>query len=167
MGGAVQRLFSLDDVVALVTGSSPGIGLAVARGLAEARARVVVNGRDPDKVAAAVAALKSEGLLADAVAFDVTDPQGVERGVTWIAQEIGSIQVLVNNAGIQRRAPLEDFPPETSRIYPAGKAGSSISRGCTANSRTNIAPYTASKDAVKMLTNLMTAHQMRGSLVTS
>jgi gluconate 5-dehydrogenase len=91
MGGAVQRLFSLDDVVALVTGSSPGIGLALARGLAEASARVVVNGRDPDKVAAAVAALKSEGLLADAVAFDVTDPQGVERGVTWIAQEIGSI----------------------------------------------------------------------------
>jgi gluconate 5-dehydrogenase len=74
MGGAVQRLFSLDDVVALVTGSSPGIGLALARGLAEASARVVVNGRDPDKVAAAVAALKSEGLLADAAAFDVTDP---------------------------------------------------------------------------------------------
>ena len=65
MGGAVQRLFSLDDVVALVTGSSAGIGLALARGLAEASARVVVNGRDPDKVAATVAALKSEGLLAE------------------------------------------------------------------------------------------------------
>ena len=65
MRGAIQRLFSLDDVVALVTGSSAGIGLALARGLAEASARVVVNGCDPDKVAAAVAALKSEGLLAE------------------------------------------------------------------------------------------------------
>jgi len=129
MGGAVQRLFSLDDVVALVTGSSRRYRPCAARGLAEASARVVVNGRDPDKVAAAVAALKSEGLLADAAAFDVTDPQGVERGVTSIEQEIGSIRVLVNNAGIQRRAPLEDFPPETSRIYAAGKAGSSISPG--------------------------------------
>ena len=81
MRDTIRKLFSLDDVVALVTGSSGGIGLALARGLAEAGARVVVNGRDPGKVAAAVAAMKSDGLLADAAVFDVTDPQGVERGV--------------------------------------------------------------------------------------
>ena len=82
----IRKLFSLDDVVALVTGSSGGIGLALARGLAEAGARVVVNGRDPGRVAAAVAAFKNEGLSADAAVFDVTDPQAVERGVAWIEQ---------------------------------------------------------------------------------
>ncbi len=166
----IRRLFSLDDVVALVTGSSGGIGLALARGLAEAGARVVVNGRDPDRVAAAVAALKDEGLSADAAVFDVTDPQGVERGVASIEQEIGPIHVLVNNAGIQRRAPLEDFPPETwgelmrtnldavfyvgqavaKRMIPRGK-GQIINIASVQSelARTNIAPYTASKGAVQ------------------
>jgi gluconate 5-dehydrogenase len=73
------------------------------------------TGRDSRKVAAAVASMKSEGLVADAAVFDVTDPQGVERGVAYIEQEVGPIRVLVNNAGIQRRTPLEDFPPETWR----------------------------------------------------
>ena len=172
----IRKLFSLDDVVALVTGSSGGIGLALARGLAEAGARVVVNGRDPGKVAAAVAAFKNEGLSADAAVFDVTDPQGVERGVASIEQEIGPIDVLVNNAGIQRRTPLEDFPPETwrelmrtnldavfyvgqavaKRMIPRGK-GQIINIASVQSelARTNIAPYTASKGAVKMLTKGM------------
>jgi gluconate 5-dehydrogenase len=115
MRDTIQRLFSLDDAVALVTGSSAGIGLALASGLAEAGARVVVNGRDSRKVAAAVAAMTSEGLAAHAAVFDVTDPQGVERGIVQIEQDVGPIRVLVNNAGIQRRMPLEDFPPETWR----------------------------------------------------
>ena len=172
----IQRLFSLDDAVALVTGSSGGIGLALARGLAEAGARVVVNGRDPSKVAAAVAAMKSEGLVADAAVFDVTDAQGVERGVAWIEQEIGPIDVLINNAGIQRRAPLEDFPAEAwrelmgtnldavfyvgqavaKRMIPRGK-GQIINIASVQSelARTNLAPYTASKGAVKMLTKGM------------
>jgi gluconate 5-dehydrogenase len=115
MRDIIQRLFSLDNAVALVTGSSGGIGLALARGLAEAGARVVVNGRDSGKVAAAVASMKSDGLLADAAVFDVTDPERVERGVASIEHEIGPIHVLVNNAGIQRRSPLEDFSPCASR----------------------------------------------------
>ena len=172
----IRKLFSLDDVVALVTGSSGGIGLALARGLAEAGARVVVNGRDPGRVAAAVAAFKNEGLSADAAVFDVTDPQGVERGVASIEQEIGPIHVLVNNAGIQRRTPLEDFPPETwrelmrtnldavfyvgqavaKRMIPRGK-GQIINIASVQSelAPTNIAPYTASKGAVKMLTKGM------------
>ena len=81
MRDTIRKLFSLDDVVALVTSSSGGIGLALARGLAEAGARVVVNGRDPGKVAAAVASMKSDGLLANAAVFDVTDPESVEHGV--------------------------------------------------------------------------------------
>lgn len=172
----IRKLFSLDDVVALVTGSSGGIGLALARGLAEAGARVVVNGRDTTKVAAAVAAFKNEGLSADAAGFDVTDPQGVERGVAWIEQEIGPIDVLVNNAGVQRRMQLEDFSSETwrelmqtnldavfyvgqavaKRMIPRGK-GQIINIASVQSelARTNIAPYTASKGAVKMLTKGM------------
>jgi gluconate 5-dehydrogenase len=176
MRDTIQRLFSLDDVVALVTGSSGGIGLALARGLAEAGARVVVNGRDSGKVAAAVASMKSEGLVADAAVFDVTDPQGVERAVARIEQEIGAIHVLVNNAGIQRRTPLEDFPPETWRelmrtnldaVFYVGQAVArrmiprrkgriiNIASVQSELARTNIAPYTASKGAVKMLTKGM------------
>jgi gluconate 5-dehydrogenase len=172
----IKKLFSLKDVVALVTGSSGGIGLALARGLAEAGARVVVNGRDGGKVAAAVAALKSDGLSADAASFDVTDPQAVRRGVAAIEEESGPIDVLVNNAGIQRRAPLEDFPPETWRelmgtnldaVFYVGQAVAKhmILRGNgriiniasvqSELARTNIAPYTASKGAVKMLTKGM------------
>jgi gluconate 5-dehydrogenase len=109
MRDTIQGLFSLDGAVALVTGSSAGIGLALAGGLAEAGARVVVNGRDSGKVASAVAAMKSEGLAADAAVFDVTDPEGVERGVAGIEQEVGPIRVLVNNAGIQRRMLARGF----------------------------------------------------------
>jgi gluconate 5-dehydrogenase len=176
MRDIIQRLFSLDNAVALVTGSSGGIGLALARGLAEAGARVVVNGRDSGKVAAAVASMKSDGLLADAAVFDVTDPERVERGVASIEHEIGPIHVLVNNAGIQRRSPLEDFSPETwrelmrtnldavfyvgqavaRRMIPRGK-GQIINIASVQSelARTNIAPYTASKGAVKMLTKGM------------
>jgi gluconate 5-dehydrogenase len=176
MRDTIRRLFSLDDAVALVTGSSGGIGLALARGLAEAGARVVVNGRDPRKVAAAVASMRSDGLLADAAVFDVTDPEAVESGVASIEHDIGPIRVLINNAGIQRRAPLEDFSPETwrelmrtnldavfyvgqavaKRMIPRGK-GQIINIASVQSelARTNIAPYTASKGAVKMLTKGM------------
>jgi gluconate 5-dehydrogenase len=176
MRDTIQRLFSLDDAVALVTGSSAGIGLALASGLAEAGARVVVNGRDSRKVAAAVAAMTSEGLATHAAVFDVTDPQGVERGIVQIEQDVGPIRVLVNNAGIQRRMPLEDFPPETwrelmrtnldavfyvgqavaRRMIPRGK-GQIINIASVQSelARSNIAPYTASKGAVKMLTKGM------------
>ena len=176
MRDTIRRLFSLDDAVALVTGSSGGIGLALARGLAEAGARVVVNGRDPRKVAAAVASMRSDGLLADAAVFDVTDPEAVESGVASIEHDIGPIRVLINNAGVQRRAPLEDFSPETwrelmrtnldavfyvgqavaKRMIPRGK-GQIINIASVQSelARTNIAPYTASKGAVKMLTKGM------------
>ena len=176
MRDTIRRLFALDDIVALVTGSSGGIGLALARGLAEAGAHVVINGRDGVAGWRMAASLKSDGLLADAAIFDVTDPHGVEQGVTSIEQEVGPVHVLVNNAGIQRRMPLEDFPHETwrelmgtnldavfyvgqavaKRMIPRGK-GQIINIASVQSelARTNIAPYTASKGAVKMLTKGM------------
>lgn len=104
--------FRLDGRVALVTGSSAGIGLALARALGEAGATVVLNGRDADRLAAAHARLAAEGLQVRAQAFDVCDADAVEAGVAAIEQTVGPIDILFNNAGIQQRAPFHEFPRE-------------------------------------------------------
>ncbi len=176
MSPLIDRLFGLSGAVALVTGSSAGIGLALARGLAEAGARVVVNGRTPNTVDLAVEALRAEGAEAAAAIFDVTEPKLVGEAVARIEAEIGPIDILVNNAGIQRRAPLEDFPVETwrelmranldsmffvskavARSMIPRKRGRIINIGSVQSelARPNIAPYTASKGGVKMLTKGM------------
>jgi gluconate 5-dehydrogenase len=111
----VERLFALPGAVALVTGSSAGIGLALARGLAGAGAMVVVNGRDAGKVEIAVAELARAGAKAVGAPFDVTDRAAVGEAVARIEGEVGPIDVLVNNAGIQRRGPLEHYPEATWR----------------------------------------------------
>jgi gluconate 5-dehydrogenase len=172
----IERLFGLADTVALVTGSSAGIGLAIARGLAGAGANVVVNGRDPAKAEAIAVELADSGGKASAAAFDVTDHAAVVEAVAWIEAEIGPIDVLVNNAGIQRRGALEQYSEETWRelmsvnldsVFYVGQAvargmigrkrGRIINIGSVQSelARINIAPYTASKGAVKMLTKGM------------
>jgi len=176
MGQLIDRLFGLPGAVALVTGSSAGIGAALARGLAEAGARVVVNGRTPATVAAAVDRLRSGGAEAHAAVFDATEPAEVKAAVARIEAEVGPIEVLVNNAGIQRRGPLEDYPEETWRelmranldsVFFVSQAAARFmiarGRGRIINiasvqselARLNIAPYTASKGGVKMLTKGM------------
>ena len=176
MASNLQRLFGLSGRVALVTGSSAGIGRAIARGLAEAGAVVVVNGRSADKVETVVAEIEAGGGAAHASVFDVTDSAAVRDAVSRIESEIGPIDILVNNAGIQRRAPLEDYVEETWRelmktnldsVFFVGQAVARAMiprrRGriiniCSVQSelgRPGIAPYTASKGAVKMLTKGM------------
>ncbi|MGO9743933.1 MAG: glucose 1-dehydrogenase [Roseiarcus sp.] len=171
MSEFVAGLFGLKGAVALVTGSSAGIGLALARGLASAGARVVVNGRTPATVEAAAASLGGF-----AAPFDVTDSAAVGPAIERIEREFGPIDILINNAGIQRRGPLEDFPEETWRqlmranvdsVFLVGQAVArkmiARKRGRIINigsvqcelARPNIAPYTASKGAVKMLTKGM------------
>jgi gluconate 5-dehydrogenase len=172
----IERLFGLSGRIALVTGSSGGIGCALAKGLAEADAVAIVNGRSADKVDAIVAEIRHSGGRAFGAVFDVTDSAGVRDGVARIETEVGPIDILVNNAGIQRRTPLEDFPEETWRelmkanldsVFFVGQAvaRAMIPRGrgriiniCSVQSelgRPGIAPYTASKGAVKMLTKGM------------
>src|SRR5262245_36390203 len=109
----LTQLFDLSGRIALVTGSSAGIGLALAGGLARAGAQVVVNGRDRAKVASALAELRDAGLTAHAAPFDVTDGRAVSEGVARIEAEIGPIDILINNAGMQRRMALEDYPEAT------------------------------------------------------
>jgi len=171
-------LFDLTGRTALITGSSRGIGLAIARGLAEAGASVVLNSRDGGAVEAAVETLRAEGFTADGIAFDVTDPDAVKAAVDRIETGIGPIDILVNNAGLQKRMPLVDFPLDEWRrvietnvdapfIVGQAVARHMIPRGrgkiiniCSVTSelgRATIAPYATSKGAVKMLTKTMCA----------
>jgi 2-dehydro-3-deoxy-D-gluconate 5-dehydrogenase len=97
--------FDLSGKVAIVTGGNGGIGLGIARGLADAGADIAVVGRNEAKSSAAVADLKARGVRAIAVATDVTDKAAVAEMVARAASELGRIDILVNNAGINIRKP--------------------------------------------------------------
>ena len=171
-----MKLFDLTGRRALVTGSSKGIGLAVARALASAGASIVLNARNTGVLEQARQLLADGGFTVHASAFDVTDPVAVKTGVDAIEAGIGPIDILVNNAGMQHRSPLEDFPLEAWRklvatnIDSAFLVGQAVARHmiprrrgkiinvCSVQSelaRPGIAPYTATKGAVKMLTKGM------------
>ena len=171
-----MKLFDLAGCRALVTGSSQGIGNALARGLAEAGARIVVNGRDRDRLAEAADALKGEGHAVESLPFDVTDHAEVRAAIDGFEETHGAIDILVNNAGMQHRTPLEDFPAEAfdrlmrtnvTSVFNVGQAVARhmIGRGRgrivniasvqSALARPGIAPYTASKGAVANLTKGM------------
>ena len=112
---SVLKQFDLSGRLALVTGSSAGIGLALAQGVAGAGAAVVLNGRRADKLDEAAAALRAQGATVHAMPFDVGDAAAVAAAVARIEAEIGEVDILINNAGMQRRAPLQDFAQEDWR----------------------------------------------------
>lgn len=167
------EIFDLSGKRALVTGSSRGIGLAIARGMAEAGATIVLNGRNRVKLAEVTAKFE---VAPDLLVFDVTDADAVKSEIDRFEDEIGPIDILVNNAGMQHRAPLEDFPVDKfdelmrtniNSVFYVGKtvANRMIGRRhgriiniCSVMStlaRPSIAPYTASKGAVANLTKGM------------
>ncbi|GAB3557953.1 gluconate 5-dehydrogenase [Actinopolyspora lacussalsi] len=176
----VSELFDLTGRVALVTGSSRGIGNAVAKGLAEAGATVVLNGRDRQRAAEARDALRAAvpGAECDVVCFDVTDEDEVVEGVAEIADRHGGIDVLVNNAGFQHREPMFDLSVERweevlrTDLTSAFLVGRTVARDMvrhgsgkiinicsvqTELARPSIAPYTAAKGGLRNLTRAMTA----------
>ena len=104
-----QHPFDLSGRVALVTGAYRGLGFAIARGLAQAGATVIVNGRKRDEVNAAAQKLRDAGLASGTSLFDVTDAAAARAAVAEVQANHGPIDILVNNAGVQRRNPLVDF----------------------------------------------------------
>ena len=172
----VLQSFDLTGRTALITGSSVGIGFALARGLAGAGARIVLNARSTDKLEAAAATLRSEGADVVTASFDVTSGDAVREAVDRIERDVGPIDILVNNAGMQRRAPLDQFEEahwhelmktnldsvflvgQAVARHMIGRQRGKIVNVCSVQSelgRPGIAPYTASKGAVKMLTKGM------------
>ncbi|MCP1314024.1 MULTISPECIES: glucose 1-dehydrogenase [unclassified Halomonas] len=176
-------LFDLNGRLALVTGSSRGLGNALARGLAQQGARVILHGRDLAQVEAQARAMAEEtGASVEAVSFDVTDADAARAAVDALIAQYGTPDILVNNAGLQRRAPFNEFAPTdwdalvatnlSSLFYVSqgvtramGERGSGkvVNIGSVQSklARETIAPYSATKGAVAMLTQGMAADLAR------
>ena len=170
------EMFNLKGTRALVTGSSQGIGFALARGLAAAGAQVVLNGRDTAKLAAAASELSETGASVRELSFDATDHEGVRSAVDNFEENVGPIDILINNAGMQHRTELQDFPADAferllqtnvASVFHVGQAVArhmierksgkiiNIASVQSALARPGIAPYTATKGAVTNLTKGM------------
>lgn len=170
--------FDLTGHRALVTGSSRGLGFAMARALAGAGAELVLNGRDEVALGKAAADLAEGGAKVTALAFDVTSPDSVADAVDHCEREIGPIDILVNNAGMQIRGPLETYSHENFEAMLSAHVVSTFSvskavathmlargRGkiinicsiLTNHARPTAAPYGAAKAAIANLTRGMAA----------
>ena len=169
------ELFNLKGKRALITGSSQGIGFALARGLNQAGANIILNGRNKEKLEIAAQKLIGKGEIHQ-LCFDVTDHKETKDVIDNYENQFGAIDILINNAGMQHRTPLEDFPPEmfeqllrtnVSSVFNVSQAivkhmikrGSgkiiNIASAQTLLARPGIAPYTATKGAVGNLTKGM------------
>ena len=171
-------LFDLTGRVALVTGSSRGLGRAMAEGLAAAGAHVVVNGTDASRVDTAVRELQQTGRHAEGAVFDVTNEAAVLQAFEGFDQRGMAVDILVNNAGIQLRKPMLELSTaewhkvldtnltaafvvgrEAGRRMVARGRGKIINIGSLTSklARATVAPYTVAKGGIKMLTQAMAA----------
>jgi gluconate 5-dehydrogenase len=172
---SISRLFDLQGRTALITGSSQGIGFALAQALGQAGAMVILNGRDSEKLDAAAQALKAQGIHCETQVFDVTDEAAVVEGIKAIETRT-AVDVLVNNAGIQIRGAFTEFKRSdwdrlvATNLTSAFLVGQAVAKAmitrkrgkiinvCSVQSelgRPTIAPYTATKGGLKMLTKGM------------
>ncbi len=176
MSASLPQTFRLDGRVALVTGAYRGLGFAIARGLAEAGATVVLNGRKPEALQHAATTLGAEGWKVDVEPFDVVDRDAIHKGIDATVARHGTIDILVNNAGIQRRGPLQDFAAKdwddiiatnltapfvvSQAVLPgmiARKQGKIVHIASLMSelARPSVVPYTAAKGGVRQLTRGM------------
>ena len=171
-------LFDLSGRTALVTGSSRGLGRAMAEGLAQAGAGVVLNGSDPGRLADTASALRAAGHTVHEARFDVTDEAAIIAAFERLDAQGVAVDILVNNAGIQFRRPMVELDTAdwrrvievnltsafvigreaARRMIPRGR-GKVVNIGSLMSDagRATVAPYTAAKGGIKMLTRSMTA----------
>ena len=176
-------MFNLTGKVALVTGATHGLGMAMAHGLGAAGARVVINGNSSqEKIDKAVAAFQDAGIDASGQRFDVTDENEVQAAVEAIESDVGPIDILVNNAGIIRRVPLLEMPldewelvvkTDLTSAFIVSKAvvphmikrgGGKVINICSMMSelgRDSVGAYAAAKGGLKMLTRNMATEWAR------
>jgi gluconate 5-dehydrogenase len=180
---ASPALFSLAGKTALITGSTRGIGLAIARGLAESGAQVVLNSRQQGAVDAAVRGLREAGLNARGAAFDVADEASLASAFEGFDREGLAIDIVVNNAGIQHRQPMVELKladwqrvldtnltaaflvgrEAARRMIARGGGGKVINIGSLTSeaARATVAPYTVAKGGIKLLSKAMAAEWAR------
>ena len=173
------QLFSLEGRTALVTGSSRGLGRGIAAGMAAAGARVVLNGTDAKRVGESAQALRAQGHTVFEAPFDVVDEAAVVGAFEALDRQSIEIDILVNNAGIQLRKPMVELAladwqrvidvnltsaflvgrEAARRMIARGRGGKIVNIASLTSeaARATVAPYTAAKGGIKMLTRAMTA----------
>jgi gluconate 5-dehydrogenase len=173
-----MNLFDLKGKRALITGGTHGLGMAMAGGLAQAGASLIINGHTPEKMEQALAAYRAQGFDAKGYLFDVTNDSAVKNAIELIEKEVGAIDILINNAGIIKRTPALDMevadfrqvididlvaPFIVSRHvgrYMVQRQSGKIINICSMKSelgRNTVSAYAAAKGGLKMLTkNLAT-----------
>jgi gluconate 5-dehydrogenase len=173
----IVNLFDLSDRRILVTGSNAGLGFHIAHGLAQHGARVIINGRNIDKLRDAADRLRKEGHTVEEGRFDITSESEVRNAIAELCYE-KPIDVLINNAGIQRRVRLDEVSLTVwNEVLQANLTGAMLvsrevakemirrQKGKIINvcslmsefARTTTGPYTAAKGGLKMLTKVMCA----------
>jgi gluconate 5-dehydrogenase len=175
----IPRLFDLAGRTALVTGSSDGLGLAIARGLAGAGARIILNGRDEKKLSGAARTFADGAHEVQAHAFDVADEKAVLAAFERFDKDGLEIDILVNNAGVQFRKPMVELATDewrrvieihltgafqvgretAKRMIARGRGGKVINMASLTSevARATISPYGTAKGGIKMLTRFMAA----------
>jgi len=177
-----ERLFDLSGKAALVTGGTHGLGMAIATGLANAGAKIIVNDVFPDKLEEARLEYAQLGIRIHTYLLDVTDESLVESIVPVIEQEVAPIDILVNNAGIIKRIPILKMKADEFRevldvdltgpfIMAKAVAGGMVERGhgkiinmCSMMSelgRDTVSAYASAKGGLKMLTRSMATEWAR------
>jgi len=178
-----RKLFDLSGRCALITGSTRGIGFALALGLAESGAKVIVNSRQPAAVDEAVAKLAAQGIDALGAAFDVADEASVIAAFAGFDRQGVQIDILINNAGIQHRQPMLELELKdwqrvidtnltaaflvgreaARRMVARGRGGKIINIGSLTSeaARATVAPYTVAKGGIKLLSRAMAAEWAR------
>ena len=111
----IQELFDLSGKVALITGGTHGIGMAVGISLGKAGAKICVNGRSDDKLAQCKTEYAKAGVEVYTINFDVTDEVAVDKGISTIEEEVAPVDILINNAGIIKRIPILDLKVDDFR----------------------------------------------------